>query len=167
MKIFSKMQSLYTRGVESLIYLRPAVDLALRLWVADAFFRAGLVKIHNMDATLTLFENEYHVPFLPPDFAAYLGTGVELVVPVFLALGLAGRLTAAFMFVYNAICVISYPDLWPNGFWSGLFGTDFRDHKVWGVMLLVTLVYGPGKFSVDYLLARFFPKLRIAALAAE
>jgi hypothetical protein len=27
-------------------------------------------------------------------------------------------------------------------------------------MLLVTLVYGPGKLSLDYLLMKLFPKLR-------
>jgi putative oxidoreductase len=66
------------------------------------------------------------------------------------------------MFVYNAICVISYPDLWPNGFWTDLFGDGFKDHKIWGLMLLVTFVYGPGKLSLDYLLMRLFPKLRPA-----
>ncbi|HEV2213219.1 MAG TPA: DoxX family protein, partial [Gammaproteobacteria bacterium] len=74
--------------------------------------------------------------------------------------GLFGRVTAGFMFVYNAICVISYPDLWPNGFWAGLFGTGFMDHKAWGIMLLVTFLYGPGKLSVDHLLTRLFPKLQ-------
>ena len=162
MKLFDKIQDVYFQGVRGLEYAKPVVDLALRLWVADAFFRAGLVKIADMDSTIDLFTNTYHVPFLPPALAAYLGTGVELVVPWFLAFGLFGRLTAAFMFVYNLICVISFPDLWPDGFWTGLFGTAFKDHKIWGLMLLVTFVYGPGKLSLDYLLMKFFPKLRPA-----
>ncbi|HEX2668147.1 MAG TPA: DoxX family protein [Gammaproteobacteria bacterium] len=160
MKAFARAHDYYYKGVGWLQYLRPLVDLALRLWVADAFFRAGLVKIHNMDSTIAIFENEYHVPLLPPDFAAYLGTGIELTVPVLLAIGLFGRLSAGFMFVYNIICVVSYPDLWPDGFWTGLFGDGFNDHKIWGLMLLVTFVYGPGKLSLDYLLMRWFPKLR-------
>jgi len=163
MKMFTRIQGLYYKFIGWLQYGSPVVDLCLRLWVADAFFRSGLVKIANMDSTIALFENEYHVPLLPPDFAAYLGTGVELVVPVFLAFGLLGRLTAGFMFVYNAICVISYPDLWPNGFWTDLFGDGFKDHKIWGLMLLVTLMYGPGKLSVDYLLMKFIPRLKPAA----
>jgi putative oxidoreductase len=162
MKLFNTAHDLYYKGVDGLEYAKPVVDLALRLWVADAFFRAGLVKIADMDSTIDLFTNTYHVPFLPPAFAAYLGTGVELVVPWFLAFGLFGRLTAAFMFVYNLICVISFPDLWPDGFWTGLFGSAFKDHKIWGLMLLVTFVYGPGKLSLDYLLMKFFPKLRPA-----
>ena len=159
MKLFDRVHGLYWKLVSWLQYLRPLADLSLRLWVADAFFRSGLVKIANMDSTLYLFENEYHVPLLPPDFAAYLGTGVELVVPVLLVFGLFGRLSAGFLFVYNIIAVISYPDLWPNGFWTDLFGKGFMDHKAWGIMLLVTFVAGPGKLSVDYLLGKFFPRL--------
>ena len=162
MKVFAKLQGWYCMGVGWLEFAKPVVDLCLRLWVAWAFFKAGLVKIDNMDSTIDLFTNTYQVPLLSPTVAAYLGTGVELVVPVFLAFGLFGRLTAAFLFVYNVICVISFPDLWPDGFWTGLFGSAFKDHKIWGLMLLVTFVYGPGKLSLDYLLMKFFPKLRPA-----
>jgi putative oxidoreductase len=162
MKLFEKIHDIHYQVVAGLGYAKPVVDLALRLWVADAFFRAGLVKIADMDSTIDLFTNTYHVPLLPPALAAYLGTGVELIVPWFLAFGLFGRLTALFMFVYNLICVISFPDLWPDGFWAGLFGTAFKDHKIWGLMLLVTFVYGPGKLSLDYLLLKLFPKLRPA-----
>jgi len=160
MKFFEKIRNLYYKLVCWLQCAAPVGDLCLRLWVADAFWRAGLVKIANMDSTLSLFENEYHVPILPPDFAAYLGTGIELVVPWFLAVGLFGRLSAGFLFVYNIIAVISYPDLWPDGFWTGLFGTGFMDHKAWGIMLLVTFLAGPGKLSVDHLLTKLFPVLR-------
>ena len=66
------------------------------------------------------------------------------------------------MFVYNITCVVSYPDLWPDGLWTGPFGDGFSDHKVWGLMLAVTFAYGPGKLSVDYLLMRFFPRLKPA-----
>ncbi|HEV7164747.1 MAG TPA: DoxX family protein [Gammaproteobacteria bacterium] len=163
MNMFTKIQGLYGKLVGWLDYGKPVVDLGLRLWVADAFFRSGLVKISNMDSTIDLFTNTYHVQFLPPVFAAYLGTGVELVVPVLLAFGIFGRLTAGFMFVYNLICVISFPDLWPDGFWTGLFGTAFKDHKIWGLMLLVTFIYGPGKLSVDYLVMKFFPRLKPSA----
>src|SRR5580698_4937590 len=98
MKLFDTIHRFHYWCLDALEYAKPVVDLALRLWVADAFFRAGLVKIADMDSTIDLFTNTYHVPFLPPTLAAYLGTGVELVVPWFLAFGLLGRLTALFMF---------------------------------------------------------------------
>jgi putative oxidoreductase len=92
-------------------FLAPVADLAIRLWVATAFFKSGLVKIQSWESTLALFTYEYSVPVLTPETAAYLGTFTELVFPVFLALGLAGRFSAAVLFIFNIVAVISYPAL--------------------------------------------------------
>ncbi|MDN8615188.1 DoxX family protein [Variovorax ginsengisoli] len=126
----------------------PAVDLGVRLFVASVFFRSGLTKIATWSSTLSLFENEYAVPLLPPEFAAYLGTGVELLFPVLLVIGLGTRFSAFVLFVFNIIAVVSYPDLGAVG---------LRDHQTWGLLLLVTLLHGPGKLSLDHLVARRFP----------
>jgi putative oxidoreductase len=123
------------------------VGLLFRLWVAKVFFTAGLIKIGNWDSTLFLFQNEYEVPLLPPDVAAYLGTANELVLPVFLAAGLATRPVALMLFVFNIIAVVSYPALWETG---------FQDHIYWGLMLLVPLFYGPGRLSIDHLIVKLF-----------
>ncbi len=133
-------------AIDCLNFASPAVDLALRLWVGVAFFRSGLTKIGSWDATLGLFENEYHVPLLPPHLAAYLGTAAELGLPVLLILGLGGRFAAAALFIFNIVAVISYPDLGEVG---------IKDHQVWGLMLLVTLLHGPGRLSVDQLIRKF------------
>jgi putative oxidoreductase len=121
-------------------WITPAFDLALRLYVGAAFFQAGMVKIADWSTTLLLFENEYQVPLLPPPLAAFMGTAGELVLPVLLVLGLAGRFGAAGLFVMNLVAVISYPDLSDLG---------KQDHLLWGVMLLVTALHGPGRFSID------------------
>lgn len=126
----------------------PAVDLLIRVLVGMVFFQSGLTKIANWNSTVSLFENVYAVPLLPPEIAALLGTGVELFFPVLLVLGLGSRLAAAVLFVFNIIAVISYPDLGEVG---------LKDHQTWGLLLLVTLLHGPGKLSLDHLLgARFF-----------
>jgi putative oxidoreductase len=126
--------------------LAPVADLLVRLWVAMVFFKSGLSKIASWDTTLLLFTHEYHVPLLTPEIAAFIGTAVELVVPVFLALGLGGRLAAALLFVFNIVAVISYPDL---------KGPGLEQHYVWGLLLLVTLLHGPGALSVDRLLTHW------------
>jgi putative oxidoreductase len=136
-------------------WLGPVTLLLMRLWVAFAFWQAGVVKWADPAGTQYLFDEEYHVPLLSPDAAAFLGTWIELITPWLLGLGIAGRLTALFLFIYNAIAVISYPDLWPRGFWAGFFNrTDFADHKVWGLMLLAVLAWGAGRWSVDGLIDR-------------
>jgi putative oxidoreductase len=134
-----------TRGLER--YAAPLLDLAIRLYVAAAFFQSGLTKVQSWDTTLALFEDEYHVPLLPPELAAYLGTATELLLPVFLTLGLGGRAAALVLFVFNIVAVVSYP---------GLSDAGFVQHQLWGALLLVTLVHGPGKLSVDHLLRRRF-----------
>jgi putative oxidoreductase len=140
-----------TAALRLLDRLSPAVDLVIRVFVASVFFKAGLTKIASWSSTLALFENEYAVPLLPPELAAFLGTGVELVFPVLLVLGLGSRFAACVLFVFNIVAVISYPDIGEVG---------LRDHQMWGLLLLVTLLHGPGALSLDHLIARRFKALR-------
>jgi putative oxidoreductase len=129
--------------------LAPLADLGVRLFVAGVFFQSGLTKIANWDSTVSLFENEYAVPLLSPEVAAFAGTGVELVFPVLLALGLGSRFAAFVLSVFNVVAVLSYPDLGAAG---------LRDHQTWGLLLLVTLLHGPGALSLDRLLGRLFSR---------
>jgi putative oxidoreductase len=126
-------------------FLSPLLDLGLRLYVASVFWKSGLNKLQSWETTVALFENEYQVPLLSPDSAAVLGTGAELVLPLLLAAGLAGRFAAAALFLFNIVAVISYPDLNEAG---------LKDHIYWGILLLVPLFHGPGKLSIDSWLVR-------------
>lgn len=126
-------------------YAAPVLDLGIRLFVAMVFFKSGLTKIANWNATLFLFENEYHVSLLSPNVAAYLGTAAELGLPVLLVLGLGSRFAAAALFVFNIVAIISYPDLGEVG---------LKDHQYWGLLLLITLVHGPGKLSLDRFISK-------------
>jgi putative oxidoreductase len=134
------------RGLDT---LAPVADLGVRLFVAGVFFQSGLTKIANWDSTVSLFENEYAVPLLSPEVAAFAGTGVELVFPALLALGLGSRFAAFALSVFNVVAVLSYPDLGAAG---------LRDHQTWGLLLLVTLLHGPGALSLDRLLGRLFSR---------
>jgi len=138
-------------------YTDDIFKLFLRLYVADAFFRSGLTKLGSWDSQMPflssgaryLFKNEYSVPFIPWELAAYLGTAAELILPVFLVLGLATRLSALALFLFNIIAVVSYPVLWEGGYY---------DHKLWGVLLLVIVIYGQGKVSLDRIICRQYPQ---------
>lgn len=118
----------------------PLLLLFCRLWVAWVFFNSGLTKIASWDSTLYLFEYEYQVPVIPWQLAAYMGTAAELVLPVFLAFGLICRPMAAILFVFNITAVVSYPVLWEKGFY---------DHQLWGLMILIVVVWGAGPLSID------------------
>jgi putative oxidoreductase len=76
------------------------VSLIARIAVGGVFWRSGQTKIegfHIKDSTFFLFREEYMVPLLPPDFAAYLTTFSENVFSVLLIVGLASRLSAAWL----------------------------------------------------------------------
>jgi putative oxidoreductase len=137
--------TLYSRFEKMLGFMSPAVDLAIRLYIAWVFFKSGLLKIQSWESTLTLFEYEYAVPLLSTEMAAYLGTAAELVLPVLLALGLVGRFAALALFLFNIVAVMSYPDLSDVG---------RQHHLYWGMLLAILAVHGPGLLSADGWLAR-------------
>ncbi len=122
-------------------WLTPLFDLAIRLYVGWQFLKSGWLKVSDWESTIALFENEYHVPLLSPQVAAIMGCGGELLLPLLLGLGLAGRFAAAGLFVVNAMAVIAYPELSDLG---------YADHVLWGCLLLVTVFHGPGRLSLDH-----------------
>ena len=120
-----------------------------RIWVSWEFLKSGWLKITSWQNTVFLFQNEYQVPVLPPYLAAVAGTAGELVFPAFLIAGLAGRLSAAGLFAVNAMAVISYAHvLLSEGFEAAV-----GQHYLWGFALVVLAVFGPGRVSLDHLLA--------------
>ena len=123
---------------------------ALRVWVGWQFIASGWLKITTWENTLFLFNEEYRVPFLSPDVAAVVGTAGELGFPVFVILGLAGRLSALGLSAVNLMAVISYAHvLFSDGFEGAV-----RQHELWALALAVSVLYGPGRLSLDYLFSR-------------
>ena len=143
---------LYRRAVAALETLQPATQLAARLYVAKVFFWSGLTKLRDWEITVALFTDEYHVPLLPPEAAALLGTAGELALPVLLVLGLAGRFAALGLSVVNLVAVISLAEI---------AEAALMQHVFWGSLLLGLVLWGPGRWSVDHLIApRLLASLR-------
>lgn len=145
--MISTLSRLVRPMIKGLDFLSSGLDLAIRLYVASVFFQSGLTKIASWSSTLALFEDEYHVPLLPPAIAAYLGTAVELGIPVLLVLGLGTRFASVVLFVFNIVAAISYPDLSDSG---------LKDHILWGWLLAVLVFHGPGRISLDFMIWRRF-----------
>jgi putative oxidoreductase len=154
MGLIERASGIATPVIRGLEFLAPLADLGIRLWAAKFFWDSALTKIQVGGdfpfiglgpSTVLLFEYEYQVPLLSPTAAAYLGTGVELVFPVLLAFGLGGRVAAAALFVFNIAAVVSYP---------GLNESGILQHQLYGTLLLLPLLRGPGALSVDHLIRR-------------
>lgn len=130
--------------------LQPLFLLAIRWYVSWQFLKSGWGKLMSWDQTLYLFENEYHTPVLSPHVAAVVGTFGELAFPALLVIGLASRLGALGLFAVNAMAVISYRQvLLSEGFEAAL-----GQHVLWGLMIALIAIHGPGKLSIDAWLAR-------------
>ena len=128
------------RGLEAVPVAAPA--FVLRLGVALVFWRSGNAKVASWESTLQLFANEYRVPLLPPELAAWLATAVELTTPILLLLGLATRLGAlAMLGMTLVIQLFVYPENYP-------------DHLLWAGPLLYLILRGPGACSIDHLIRR-------------
>ncbi len=120
--------------------LRPPAALVARAYLAQVFFLSGLTKIRDWETTLLLFTEEYKVPLLSPEVAAVMGTAGELVLPVLLLFGLAGRFAALGLGVVNVMAVLSLSEIAPAA---------LQQHITWGVLLAALALYGVGKWSVD------------------
>ena len=117
------------------------IEFGMRLAVGATFFRSGMNKVESFDTAITLFREEYRLPFLPPELAAYLGTSVELGASVLLVLGLFARLGAAALLAMTLVIqFLVYPANWP-------------EHLMWASILAYVLSRGPGALSIDRIIA--------------
>jgi putative oxidoreductase len=115
------------------------IALVARAATFSVFFRSGLQKLSDWNATLLLFQNEYRVPVLPPHLAAYMAASLELGASTLVLLGLLTRAGVAALLGMTAVIeIFVYPMAWP-------------DHLQWLAFMLILLARGPGTISVDAL----------------
>jgi putative oxidoreductase len=122
-------------------YFSDLMALASRLSMAAIFYRSGQTKVDVgmslNDSAFMLFREEYQLPLIPPDWAAYLTTYAEHLFPLMLVLGILTRSAASAMLVMVAVIeVFVYPDSWPT-------------HLSWAVLLVYLIGFGPGRLSLD------------------
>jgi putative oxidoreductase len=122
-------------------FVAPTLLLVLRIFIAGVFFKSGMVKFSNMESTIYLFENEYHLPLLSPIFAAYFTTFIELTFSILLVIGLATRL-AALVFMGMTLTI-------------QFLVIQNHEHFYWLIILATILCFGSGFLSFDRIIKRF------------
>src|SRR6202035_1358456 len=116
--------------------------LPLRVGAAAVFWLSAQAHLASWDTTLEQFAEDYQVPLLPPDIAAYMAVGIEVTTPILLVAGLLTRVSALVLLgMTTVIEVFVYPLAWPT-------------HIQWAAMLLVLICRGAGRLSVDELIYR-------------
>jgi putative oxidoreductase len=102
------------------------------------FFMSGLAKLDDFEGTIELFEEDWVIPLIPAEPAAYLATAGELVLPVLLILGLFTRMGALGLLVMTIVIQT--------------FAIQDPQHYIWMLALGLLLGYGGNKISLDNLL---------------
>ncbi|WP_343067124.1 DoxX family protein [Hydrogenophaga aromaticivorans] len=127
---------------------------AARFSIAAVFWKSGQTKIEGLaidivsgeftlgwprlsDNAVFLFKEEYQLPLLSPEQGATLAALGEHILPLFILLGLATRLSAlGLLGMTLVIQLFVYPDA-------------YATHGTWAAVLLYLMAHGPGKLSID------------------
>lgn len=129
-------------------------QLVLRLALAVPFWRSGILKwdgfLRLNDVAVFLFSSEFKLhlpggpyPFPAPAVLAFVTGSAEIVLPVLLVFGLATRLAAFGLLIMTLVVQLTVPDGWPL-------------HITWAAMALAIMAWGPGRFSLDFLVGKRF-----------
>lgn len=122
------------------IILQPLLLLAIRLWMARIFWHSAMTKISDWQSTIFLFKEEYKVPIISPEHAAYLATATEIAAPILLTIGFMSRLASLSMLAMTIVIQLTY--------------LDFQEHFYWMFLLLTIICFGSGKISLDYIVIK-------------
>ena len=123
------------------------LQLAMRFGVGLYWFKGALLRIQSPEFGLKLFQDEYKVPFLDPALAMHLANFNETVCSCLLMVGLFSRLATLPLLVQQLLIIQIF-----------VFPSSYVDSLLQGSCLLFILTRGPGVFSLDHLIGRFFLK---------
>lgn len=154
------MNSLVARAIALLEKIPYSlIAFIARFSIAAVFWKSGQTKVeglaidlidgtfqigwpHLADSTIPLFQSEYHVPLVSPEIAAHMAAFAEHFFPILILVGFATRFSAlALLGMTLVIELFVYPDAYPT-------------HGTWAAVLLYLMTTGPGKLSIDHLIAR-------------
>ena len=123
------------------------LQLTMRFGVGLYWFKGALLRIQSPEFGLKLFQEEYKVPSLDPALAMHLANFNETVCSCLLFLGLFSRLATLPLLVQQLLIIQIF-----------VFPQSYVDTLLQGSCLLFILTRGPGVFSLDHLIDRFFFK---------
>ncbi|MBB3059900.1 DoxX family protein [Microbulbifer rhizosphaerae] len=137
------------------------IALLGRFAIAGVFWKSGQTKVegfavdlvdgtfqlgwpHLSESAGDLFRDEYQLPLISPKLGALLAATAEHLFPLMLLFGLGTCFAALALLVMTAVIqVFVYPGAWPT-------------HGTWAAIFLMLMAMGPGRLSLDCLLARHF-----------
>ncbi len=151
--------------------LNPAGDwvalLPIRLLMAYEFGKAGMMKF-NGNNWFANYQDNFLFPFnhVPVEVSWFMATWVEILGGFALVFGLFTRFWAFSLIVVSVVAIsgVHWPDDWNSlaELWKGyaISNKGFGNYRVplLFIAMLIPLVFsGPGKLSIDHILAKKYP----------
>ena len=141
------MKTLYNKFVEGTGKLRDIPLLLFRLILAVGFYEPAMMKVKNLSGVAEWFGSmNYPLPMI----SASISMVTEVSGIILLILGLGSRLIAMPMMFIMVIATFTVHI--SNGFAAGDNG--FEIPLYYFLMLFALVVYGSGKYSLDYLIGK-------------
>ena len=134
-------------------YLRSPLLLVIRLFWGWQFFLTGRGKLGDLPKVTEFFAS-LSIPF--PMANAILAGTTECIGGLFLMLGLASRLTALPLIFTMIIAYLTADSEAAKAIFSDPDTFTSAAPFLFGFAAILVLAFGPGKFSLDHLLARQF-----------
>lgn len=128
-------------------YGKDVLLLSIRIVLAYGFYHPAVKKLNNPSDIAEWFTS-LGIPL--PTLNAYLAMSTELLGVVLLTLGLFTRYISIPL-IFTMIVAITFVHL-GNGFEAGKNGFEIPLYYI--LMLSTLIVYGSGKFSIDFLIQK-------------
>jgi putative oxidoreductase len=145
------LKKLYTLSIAAASSLQSPFLLLVRLYWGFQMMQTGWGKLHNL-ATVTEFFTRLGIPL--PGLNAPFIVGLEFLGGILIMLGLASRLFALLLTCDMIVAFIAADR-------EALFSIFSAPDKFYAaspytflVAFLIVLIFGPGRFSLDALLAK-------------
>jgi putative oxidoreductase len=148
-------QNAYRRLIKAASLLQSPLLLVVRLYWGWQFFQTGKGKLLNHEQVTTYFQ-KLHIPM--PSLNVYLAGSTECLGGLLLLIGLGSRLVSLPLMFVLAIAYITAESEALKSFFSDPDKFTGATPFLFLMACLMVLVFGPGKFSVDWLLAKWWGK---------
>jgi putative oxidoreductase len=161
--LIKKAEVIYGWFLKAANSLQSPFLLAIRVYWGWLFLQSGIGKFSHIDKVVSFF-TDLGIP--APTLNAYFNASLETVGGILLVLGLASRLIAVPLLINMIVAYITADREALTAFFSEsgkFFGADPFPFLL--VSLLV-LIFGPGKLSLDTLVASWWKKRQLQASAA-
>lgn len=135
--------------------LQSPLLLAMRLYWGWQFFQTGKGKLMHPEKVAAFFQS-LHIPL--PAFNAFLAGGTECFGGLLLLIGLGSRLVCLPLLFLLTIAYVTAEKEALNSIFSDPDKFTAATPFLFMFACAVVLAFGPGKLSVDYLLAKRFSK---------